>query len=129
MKLFPLCCLVLPLLAACAHSGAPAGRLTGNAGQGETKVIGREGVEGRILGSLAPSGRFARLQIGMSRIEVEKLAGRPDSVDIHTSGLVAVPHFSGLEAWSIASHYPGEGRLIFNADQRLVLIDARESAR
>lgn len=93
------------------------------------EVMGRERVEGRIIGRLAPGGRFFALEIGMSRTEVEKLIGQPRSIDAQSAGISWVPYYFGSDAWSTESYYKGEGRLVFNADSRLILIDASDQAR
>ncbi len=123
------CCLLLTGLAACSLSGAREQSLSDAGQEPVRKVIGREKLEGRILGRFASGARFARLEIGMSRSEVETLIGVPDSVEVHSTGTAWVPYYFGADAWSIASNYKGEGRLVFNADSLLILIDASGSAR
>lgn len=87
------------------------------------KVLGRGSLEGRILGSLRPGSRFARLEIGMTRAEVESLIGAPFEVIVQSSGTAWVPFYFGSDAWSLASFYKDEGVLVFNADSHLILID------
>ncbi|NSL55660.1 hypothetical protein [Uliginosibacterium aquaticum] len=93
------------------------------------EISGREQLAGRIVGQPLAGGRFVRLEIGMSRSEVEQLIGRPAAVDAQSGGVGWLPYYFGSDAWSTESYYKGEGRLVFNADSRLILIDASEEAR
>jgi hypothetical protein len=125
VKAFSGCCVLLSLLVACSGVGTHSQP----AQTAERKVIGRENVEGRILGRFVPGDRFSKLEIGMTRPEVEKLIGLPSAVLAHSAGTGWVPFYFGSDAWSTTSHYKGEGQLVFNADSRLILIDASETAR
>jgi hypothetical protein len=91
--------------------------------------MGQERLEGRIIGRLAPGSVFSVLEIGMKRAEVEKLIGAPKLVDAQSAGVGWMPFYFGSDAWSTESYYKGEGRLVFNADSRLILIDVSERAR
>lgn len=122
-------CLLLAGLSGCGAAGVWKDAPSDAGSEPVRKVIGREKLEGRILGRFASGARFAALEIGMSRSKVEKRLGRPDSVEVHSTGTAWVPYYFGTDGWSIASNYKGEGRLIFNADSLLILIDASESAR
>ncbi len=91
-------------------------------------VIGKDGIHGQIVGNVPANGNFSRLQIGMSRSEVEALVGRPTELDAQATGTAWVPYYFGSDTWSTESYYRGRGRLVFNSDSRLVLIDVSESA-
>lgn len=93
------------------------------------ELSGREQLAGRIVGQPVAGGLFVRLEIGMSRTEVEALIGRPVAVDAQSGGVGWLPYYFGSDAWSTESYYKGEGRLVFNADSRLILIDASKQAR
>lgn len=128
MKSCLVVCALLLGLSACA---GPAGISLPAHARSEPvrEVMGRERMEGRIIGRLNPGGSFQKLEIGMSRAEVEKLIGHPKTVDAQSAGIGWVPYYFGSDAWSTESYYKGEGRLVFNSDSRLILIDASEQAR
>lgn len=120
--------LMLLGLAACAGNGS-SGLPAHTANEPVRQVVGREREEGRIIGRLAPGGLFFVLEIGMTRSEVEQLIGAPKTIDARSSGISWVPYYFGSDSWSTESYYKGEGRLVFNADSRLILIDASAQAR
>ncbi|MDP5238909.1 outer membrane protein assembly factor BamE [Uliginosibacterium sp. 31-16] len=111
------------LLAACSHQV-----LHKDAPVSVQNVIGKDGIHGQIVGNLPTGANFSRLQIGMSRSEVEALVGRPTELDAQATGTAWVPYYFGSDTWSTESYYRGRGRLVFNADSRLVLIDVSENA-
>lgn len=129
MKRISACCVLAMLLVACTGTGLHPQLLDEAPETAARKVIGRENVEGRILGHFVPGGQFSKLEIGMTRTEVEQLIGSPASVLVRSVGTGWVPFYFGSDAWSTASHYKGEGQLVFNTDSRLILIDASENAR
>lgn len=116
------------LLAACA--GSPDKHLqTPPAVSDAITVIGRDSISGQIVGTIMPKSHFAALQIGMTRAEVEQIVGRPTDVAAQSAGIAWVPYYFGSDAWRTESYYKGEGRLVFNTDSRLVLIDVSDDAR
>lgn len=129
MKTLLTASLLVLALAACAAQAPLAPVAPAKSAVADGKVVGRGSVEGRILGSLRPGSRFAGLEIGMTRAEVERLLGVPSEVIVQSSGTAWVPFYFGSDAWSLASFYKDEGVLVFNADSRLILIDASTAAR
>jgi hypothetical protein len=92
-------------------------------------IVGQDDVNGQIIGDIARSHRFARLQIGMTRSEVEQLVGRPTDITAQSLGTAWVPYYFGSDTWHTESYYRGEGRLVFDTNSHLVLIDVSENAR
>lgn len=92
-------------------------------------VIGKDQLQGQIVGNIAANSRFAKLQIGMSRVDVERLIGAPTDIGVQTSGTAWVPYYFGADNWRTENYYKGEGRLVFDTNSRLVLIDVSENAR
>jgi len=86
-------------------------------------VVGRDHVSGQVVGDLSRSSRFAKLEIGMSRSDVEKIVGRPNDLTAQSIGTAWVPYYFGSDTWHTESYYRGEGRLVFDTNSRLVLID------
>jgi len=92
-------------------------------------VVGKDQLQGQIVGNVAANSRFAKLQIGMSRADVEHLIGVPTDIGVQTSGTAWVPYYFGSDNWRTENYYKGEGRLVFDTNSRLVLIDVSENAR
>ena len=70
-------------------------------------------IEGEIVGTPAPTSKFAKLHIGMTPEEVDKLIGRSDGTQSHTTGKQYIPfHFSG-DTRRLEVFYKNEGQLTF----------------
>jgi outer membrane protein assembly factor BamE (lipoprotein component of BamABCDE complex) len=117
-------CIVL--LAAC--SSLPQSLLPQGLVSAKT-VTGKDNVTGQVVGKVDSSSKFLPLQIGMTRKEVEQLLGRPTDLAAQGSDSGWLPYYFGSDTWSTESCYRGEGRLVFNTESRLVLIDVSENAR
>jgi len=91
--------------------------------------VGQDNVSGQIIGDIPHGSRFAKLQIGMTRTEVEQLVGRPTDITAQSLGTAWVPYYFGSDTWHTESYYHGEGRLVFDTNSHLVLIDVSENAR
>lgn len=103
---------VAPAPAAPAARAAPAG----NAASRE--VTGLDGWTGTITGAPRAGSRFERLQIGMERAEVVRIAGRPTSEFSHITGKSFIPYFYGSGGAEIKMAYSGLGRLILSKSAR-----------
>ena len=109
-----------------SNSGAPApapaapaaakAAPTSNAPSRE--VTGLDGWTGTITGSARAGSRFERLQIGMERSEVVRIAGRPTSEFSHITGKAFIPYFYGSGGAEIKMAYSGLGRLILSKSAR-----------
>lgn len=87
-----------------ATASTPGGRV----------VKSRDGtIEGEIVGKPAPKSKFAKLQIGMTPEEVEKLIGRPDATDTHITGKSFIPFHFGGDTQRLEYFYKREGQLSF----------------
>ncbi len=85
-------------------ASAPGGRI----------VKSKDGtIEGEIVGTPAPKSKFAKLQIGMTPEEVEKLIGRPDDTDSHMTGRAFIPFSFGGDNRRLQAFYKGEGQLTY----------------
>jgi hypothetical protein len=127
-------CLFKNVLSACsvlllvACSSLPyQGLLPGHLASAKT-VTGQDNVVGQIVGKIEPGSKFSVLQIGMTRKEVEQLVGRPTDLAAQGSDPGWMPYYFGSDTWSTESYYRSLGRLVFNTESRLVLIDVSEDA-
>jgi hypothetical protein len=80
-------------------------------------VKSRDGsFDGEIIGTPAPHSKFAKVEIGMGKQQVEDLIGRPDDFDFHSTGKEFIPYFGGdshrWETWE--TYYKNEGRLTYS---------------
>jgi len=79
------------------------------------KVKSKDGkISGNILGTPAAKSKFARLEIGMSRTQVEKLIGGPDDAETHITGRSFQPFYFGGDTQRYQAYYKGEGQLTFS---------------
>jgi hypothetical protein len=85
--------------------------------------------EGEIVGKPAHGSKFARLKLGMTLSQVEKLIGPPTRRWQHPTGKVSIPFYFGPDRWVIQFAYKHEGVLTFNAggDQLLTLIEVNRA--
>ena len=84
---------------------------------GARVVKSRDGsYTGEIVGTPAADSKFAKLQIGMGTVEVQKIVGRfPDELHNYESGKRWIPFYFGNDARRTQMLYKGEGCLIFTA--------------
>jgi len=85
--------------------------------------------EGAIVGKPAPGSKFAKLKIGMTLPQVEKLIGPPTKQWQHPTGKNAIPFYFGPDRWVIQYSYKGEGILTLNSggDQLLTRIEVNKA--
>jgi hypothetical protein len=69
--------------------------------------------EGEIVGHIAPDSRFAKLKIGMTMSEVNKLIKAPDDLQRHETGKRWIPFYFGDDAQRMQATYTGEGCLTY----------------
>ena len=87
-----------------ATASTPGGRI----------VKSKDGtIEGEIVGTPAPKSKFAKLQIGMTPEEVEKLIDRPDETDTHITGKSFIPFYFSGDTKRLQYFYKHEGQLTF----------------
>lgn len=75
-----------------------------------------------IVGKPLPSGKFAKLKIGMSREHVEAIIGVPDRKWQQATGIDTTPYYLGSDRWLIQYAYSNEGMLTFNLSPEYSLI-------
>ncbi len=63
----------------------------------------------------APGAKFAKLKIGMTLDQVEKLIGPPTSQSTHATEKASIAFYFGPDRWVIEYAYKGEGVLTFNS--------------
>ena len=83
-----------------------------------TRVVkSRDGsYTGEIVGKPQKNAKFARLEIGMSMDQTQKVMGRaPDQWHTYESGKRWIPYYFGNDARRMQAYYKGEGCLIFTA--------------
>lgn len=81
-------------------------------------------VEGEIIGTPAPKSKFAKLRIGMTPEEVEKLIGRADDTDSHITGKVFIPFHFGGDKRRLEAFYKHEGQLTFSNTNNFIAPNA-----
>lgn len=74
-------------------------------------------VKGEIVGTPAPSSKFAQLQIGMKLEQVKKLIGQPNHSDSRITGKQYQPFYFGGDTQRTEAFYKGEGQLTFSNTQ------------
>lgn len=85
--------------------------------------------EGAIVGKPAKDSKFAKLKIGMTLPQVERLIGPPTKQWQHPTGKASIPFYFGPDRWVIQYSYKKEGILTFNAggDQSLTRIEVNKA--
>lgn len=71
--------------------------------------------EGEVYGYPAAGSKLAKIQIGMSQLEVEKLIGRPDDARSYVTAKAFVPFYFGSDTARIEWVYHGVGSVAFDA--------------
>jgi len=99
------------------------------------KVKSKDGkISGEIFGTPAVKGKFAKVEIGMSRTQVEKLIGGPDDAETHITGRSFQPFYFGGDTQRYQAFYKGEGQLTFSnnsmrsAPETLIIITVDRKA-
>lgn len=79
------------------------------------KVKSADGsIEGEIVGLPAPESKFSRLQIGMTREQVESLIGPAYKSDSRVTGKQYQPFYFGGDTQRTEAYYRNEGQLTFS---------------
>jgi hypothetical protein len=73
--------------------------------------------EGEIVGTPAPTSKFSKVQIGMSRERVEDLIGAPSDMKSYTTGKMWIPFYFGRDTHRVETFYRNEGRLTYAGGQ------------
>jgi hypothetical protein len=87
------------------------------------KVKSKDGVEGEIFGTPAAKSKFAKVEIGMNRIQVERLIGAPNDSDSHITGRNFQPFYFGGDTQRYEAFYKNEGQLTFSNNSRYSIPD------
>ncbi len=89
----------------------------------------RAAPEAEIVGKPAAGSKFARLRIGMTLKEVERLIGPPTRQWQHPTEKASTPYYFGPDRWVIQYAYKNEGVLTFNygEDQLLTRIEVNKA--
>lgn len=77
--------------------------------------------ESAIVGKPAPGSKFAKLKIGMTLKQVDKLIGPPSSEWQRPTGKAHIPFYFGPDRWVIERAYKREGTLTFNYGEEQLL--------
>ncbi len=106
-----------------APSPAPAAEIVTESG------VPAAAPEAETTGKPVRGVKFARLKIGMTLKQVEKLIGRPTRQWQHPTSKVSIPFYFGPDRWVIQYAYKGEGVLTFNSggEQLLTQIDVNRA--
>jgi hypothetical protein len=81
-----------------------------------------------IIGTPAPNSKFAKVEIGMGKHQVESLIGRPDDFEFHTTGKEFIPLYSGGDIHRLETYYKNEGRLTYSSAEVLIHIEVDPNA-
>lgn len=108
--------------ASSASKSAPASTASTPSGR---MVKSKDGtIEGEIVGTPAPKSKFAKLQIGMTPEEVEKLIGKADETDTHMAGKAFIPFHFGGDTRRLEAFYKREGQLTYSNTNNFVAPNA-----
>ena len=85
--------------------------------------------EGDVVGTPAKGSKFAKLKLGMTHVEVQKLIGQPAKEWHHPTGKASIPFYFGPDRWVLQSSYKKEGVLTFNygGEQLLTRIEVNKA--
>lgn len=110
-------------LGACANQGggdnhaatstSSSSASSSGATSGSRTVVMSNGEEGEIIGTPAPGSKFSKIQLNMSRRQVENLIGPPDDESGHLTGKAFIPFFFGGDTHRTEAFYKGEGQLTY----------------
>ena len=100
-------------LAQQAQAETPADTAAQPASETQTVKSTDGSFEGEIVGTIAPDSRFAKLKIGMTMAEVNKLIKAPDDLQRHETGKRWIPFYFGDDAQRMQATYTGEGCLTY----------------
>lgn len=116
----------LTLLVGCASQHPTDTTATSKASTPNGHIVkSKDGtVEGEIIGTPAPKSKFAKLRIGMTPEEVEKLIGRADDTDSHMTGKAFIPFHFGGDKRRLEVFYKHEGQLTFSNTNNFVAPNA-----
>jgi hypothetical protein len=91
-------------------------------------LFGCASFDGEIIGTPAPNNKFAKVEIGMGKHQVESLIGEPDDFDFHTTGKEFIPLYFGGDIHRLETYYKNEGRLTYSSAQVLIHIEVDPNA-
>ena len=119
------------LLSACASRQASTDSASAGQAAKDKNKAAAASVEGEIIGKPAPNSKFAKLKIGMTLPQVEKLIGPPTKQWQHPTGKMSIPFYFGPDRWVIQYAYKGEGVLQFNygEEQFLTRIEVNKAEK
>ena len=101
------------LTSACASRTAKTDATT-PAAESAKKTAPPVAPEGEIVGKPAPGSKFAKLKLGMTLKQVEKLIGPPAQQWQRPTAKLAIPFYFGPDRWVMEYSYKKEGLLTFN---------------
>ena len=99
--------------AACATPSRQAGTAAVDEGRGDQAARSSDANDGRIVGIPAPNSKFAKLRLGMSLGDVDRLIGGGDDQNHYPTGKGWIPFYFGSDTQRIEVLYRGEGCLTF----------------
>ncbi|HLP98916.1 MAG TPA: hypothetical protein VK149_10760 [Sideroxyarcus sp.] len=107
-----------------AEAAAPAAKA-----KEEPKKEAAAAPAGEIIGKPAAGSKFAKLKLGMTLKQVEKLIGPPTSQWQRPTGKAHIPFYFGDDRWVVEYAYSKEGQLSFNygGEQLLVRIEVNKN--
>jgi hypothetical protein len=71
-------------------------------------------IDGEIVGTPTSGSKFAKLQIGMTQAQVEKLIGKPNGTDSRITGKQFQPFHFGGDTQRTEAFYENEGQLTYS---------------
>ncbi|MBS1208505.1 MAG: hypothetical protein H6R19_903 [Proteobacteria bacterium] len=99
-----------------APAAAPAKAAAGNSDGSPRMVKSKDGsFEGEVYGTPTAGSKLARIQIGMTQEEVEKIMGHPSSSRSYVTGKAFNPFYFGTDAARLEWIYRGYGSVAFDA--------------
>lgn len=143
MRRITVICLLLAATGCATKSNAPVAASAASAPPaavvqtpGAKTVASTDGsFTGEIVGTPRPGSKFAKLRIGMTMYEVQKLIKAPDDLRRHETGKRWIPFYFGNDAQRLQTYYEGEGCLTYTGgnvfgggDNQLIRISVNQSS-
>ena len=114
MKFGHLIFIVFAALLSSACASRTAKTDTAPATESAKKTAAPAAPEGEIVGKPASGSKFAKLKLGMTLKQVEKLIGAPTEQWQRPTAKMAIPFYFGPDRWVMEYSYEKEGLLTFN---------------
>ncbi len=73
------------------------------------------GTSSGVVGKPAPGSKFSRINLGMSKKEVQEIVASPTDQNAHSTSKILIPYYQGPGTTQINAHYTSEGVLTYDS--------------